>query len=79
MNAYTIVVRPLPIENGGGFMARVLEFDGCVADGETPKEALHELDDAAKSWILKTQELGFNIPEPGHPLFSEFGIIRAER
>ena len=64
MNAYTIVVTPLSSENGGGFLAEVLEFDGCIADGETPEEALHELGDAIRSWILTNQELGFDIPEP---------------
>lgn len=75
-NAYTILVTPISLEDGGGFMAKVLEFDGCMADGETPEEALQELDDAARSWILTTQDLGFSIPEPSHQLFP--GLIKKE-
>ena len=59
MNDYTVVVEPLSVEDGGGFIARVLEFDGCMADGETPEEALHELYDAARSWTLTIQDLKF--------------------
>ena len=32
---YPIVVEPLPIEDGGGFVATVPDLPGCMSDGET--------------------------------------------
>lgn len=57
----------IPEENGG-FSAELLEFPGCVAQGATADEALHNLEIAAKDWIKAMKDQGGSIPEPltGH-------------
>lgn len=51
-------------EEGGGFSAKILEFAGCVAEGETREEALDALERAAESWLEVALDLGQSIPEP---------------
>jgi predicted RNase H-like HicB family nuclease len=53
-----------PDADGRGYTAEVLEFPGCIAEGDTPQEAYANLEDTAKSWIETTLELGQDIPEP---------------
>ena len=48
----------------GGYSAELLEFPGCVAQGETTDEAYKNLEDAAESWIEACQETNQEIPEP---------------
>jgi predicted RNase H-like HicB family nuclease len=55
--------RVLVPEEGGGFSARILEFPGCIAEGETGDEALRALDRAAESWLDVALDLGHTIPE----------------
>jgi predicted RNase H-like HicB family nuclease len=51
-------------EEEGGFSAEILEFPGCFSGGDTLEEAMCNLDEAAKSWIEASLELGQEIPEP---------------
>jgi predicted RNase H-like HicB family nuclease len=51
-------------EPEGGFFAEILEFPGCVAEGETPDEAFHNLESIAESWIESCIEQGQDIPPP---------------
>ncbi|MAZ78251.1 MAG: toxin-antitoxin system HicB family antitoxin [Legionellaceae bacterium] len=60
---YPIIVRPLSEEDGGGFTAEVPDLPGCIADGKTIDEALHEVQDAMQSWIKSAQEFGDTIPK----------------
>ncbi len=46
------------------FIAEVPELAGCVADGETQKEALENVQVIVQEWIETATELGRNIPEP---------------
>lgn len=48
----------------GSYTAQILEFPGCVAEGETPNEAMNDLDEAASSWIEVAIEQNDTIPEP---------------
>ena len=43
---YPIVVEPLPIEEGGGFLATVPDLPGCMSDGTAPEEAVSNIQDA---------------------------------
>ena len=45
---YARIVVP---EADGTFSAKLLEFPGCFAQGETADEAIRNLEEAAKSWI----------------------------
>ncbi len=53
----------IPDENGF-FSAEIMEFPGCFAEGKTADEAMHNLEEAAKSWIEASLEQGHEIPEP---------------
>ena len=64
MSDYPFTVRPLSAEEGGGYLAEALDLNGCIADGETPEEATHNIQDAIESWIKTAQELGKEIPTP---------------
>ena len=54
----------IPDMEEGGFTAQILEFPGCLAEGETPDEAYKNLEVTAKGWINAALEMGQTIPEP---------------
>jgi predicted RNase H-like HicB family nuclease len=51
-------------DNDGTYTAEILEFPGCFAEGDTPDEAISDLDKAAASWIEAASEQNEDIPEP---------------
>jgi predicted RNase H-like HicB family nuclease len=53
----------IPNENDV-FSAEILEFPGCFAQGDTPNEAIDNLENAAVSWIVAAQEHEQDIPAP---------------
>ena len=61
---YEIDIRPLPPEDGGGFVAVAPELPGCRSDGETPEEALRNGYDAVACWIEAALEMGRRVPPP---------------
>ena len=61
---YPAVVRELDQADGGGYFVEVLDLAGCIADGETPEEALANAAEAVEEWIDAARELGRPIPEP---------------
>jgi antitoxin HicB len=63
---YPFTVRPLSNEEGGGYLAKAFDLSGCMADGETIEEAVHNLEDAVTSWIKTAEELKTPIPQPSH-------------
>lgn len=56
--------RRLIPDESGGFVASIHEFPGCVADGDTPEEALHNLDKAAASWLEAALSSGYEVRDP---------------
>jgi predicted RNase H-like HicB family nuclease len=54
----------LPDEETGTYAAEILEFPGCVAQGDTPEEAYRNLEEAAKGWIQAALDLDQDILEP---------------
>jgi antitoxin HicB len=64
VRAYEVVIRPLSVEDGGGFFASVPELPGCHSDGETPEEALANVYDGIGCWIEAMEEMGAHVPEP---------------
>ncbi len=64
LRGYGIRVFPVSPENGGGWAAIAPELPGCSACGDTPSEAMAELQDAIDSWIQVTREFGDYVPEP---------------
>ena len=61
---YPIVVEPLPLEEGGGFVATAPDLPGCMSDGETPEEAVANIQDAIEAWIEAARDLGHAVPKP---------------
>lgn len=61
---YSIIVEPLPVEDGGGFVATVPDLPGCMSDGESPEEAVVNVQDAIEAWIEAAKELGHEVPRP---------------
>lgn len=61
---YPILIAPLPPEDGGGFVATVPDLPGCMSDGETPEEAMHNVMDAIEEWIDASRMLGRDVPKP---------------
>lgn len=61
---YPIFIRPLSSEEGGGYLAEFPDLPGCIADGQTVEEALHQAEDALKAWLQTAKEFGDKIPKP---------------
>lgn len=61
---YPIIIEPLTKADGGGYAAIVPDLPGCMSDGETPDEALANVQDAIAAWIEAAEDLGHTVPEP---------------
>jgi antitoxin HicB len=61
---YPVLVTPLAAEDGGGFLATVPDLPGCMSDGETPQEAITNVQDAIESWLEAASDMGRAIPHP---------------
>ncbi len=62
---YPSVVVELSEEDGGGYAAYAPDLYGCMGDGETPAEAVADLQDAVLEWIDETKRMGRPVPAPG--------------
>jgi predicted RNase H-like HicB family nuclease len=51
-------------EEDGGYVADIPDLDACSAFGQTPEEALAELEIAKKAWLESAREAGRPIPPP---------------
>lgn len=65
---YRVVIEPLSQEDGGGYFATVPDLPGCMSDGETPEEAVANVQDAILCWIEAATELGREVPLPTRTL-----------
>lgn len=61
---YPFEIRPLTEDDGGGFLITFPDLPGCMADGETPEEAIREGRDAFNCWMAAHYEAGREIPVP---------------
>jgi predicted RNase H-like HicB family nuclease len=61
---YEIRVKPLPPDEGGGFLAWVPDLPGCMSDGHTPGEAIENASAAINEWIEEALRLDRAIPAP---------------
>ena len=60
---YPVSIRPLTKDEGGGYLAEFPDLPGCMADGETVEETIHEASDALHAWITTAKDFGDLIPE----------------
>lgn len=51
-------------EEDNTYIAEVPELSGCMADGPTAKDALHNVELIAQEWIDTARELGRPVPVP---------------
>lgn len=51
-------------EEDGGYIADIPDLDACSAFGETPIEALCEVEKAKQLWLEAARDEGKPIPEP---------------
>jgi len=65
---YPVVVRPLSERDGGGYLATAPDLPGCMSDGETPEEAIVNVQDAILTWIEAAEDLGHPVPPPSADL-----------
>jgi len=65
---YAVRIERLAENDGGVYLATVPDLPGCMSDGETPEEALKNVQDAIASWIEAAKEWKLDIPEPSPPL-----------
>lgn len=62
---YFVVIAPLSEEDGGGYLGWVPDLKGCMSDGDTPEEALANVESAIGEWIAECKRLGRAVPKPG--------------
>ena len=62
--SYKVLVEPLSVAEGGGYLATVPELPGCMSDGETPEQAIEHVHDAIIQWIDAAKSFGQPIPVP---------------
>ncbi len=56
-------------EEDGGYIADIPDLEACSAFGNTPAEALHELEIAKAAWLEAARAAGKPIPVPRyHPI-----------
>ncbi len=51
-------------EEDGGYIADIPDLESCSAFGNTPEEALAEVEKAKAAWLQAARETGKVIPEP---------------
>lgn len=54
----------IPEPESGTFTGRILEFPGCIAQGDSVEETYESLEEAARDWLIAAIDLGQEIPEP---------------
>lgn len=64
---YAVNIERLAENDGGGYLATVPELPGCMSDGDTPEEALKNVQEAISSWIEAAKEWGMEVPQPSPP------------
>ena len=61
---YNTILEQWDDGNGPYWVARVAELPHCMIHGDTPQEAVTELEDVKKEWIESNLKRGLKIPEP---------------
>ena len=62
MPKYSILIQYDSIDNI--YIASVPELKGCMAHGDTPEDAVREIQIALELWIETAVEYGDKLPEP---------------
>lgn len=62
MNKYETIIYWSDVD--GIYIAEMPELKGCIAHGDSPGEALKNIQDVAKEWLQLAKEKNWQIPEP---------------
>jgi antitoxin HicB len=64
---YPFEVRPLTVDEGGGYLISFLDFAECISDGDSVDEAIQNGQDALKATIgaLKAKKMSVPAPNSG--------------
>jgi antitoxin HicB len=73
---YTIILERWDEGESPYWVARVAELPHCMIHGDTPEEAIKELEGVKKDWIKSNLARGLNIPEPSPRKYSGKMILR---
>jgi antitoxin HicB len=61
---YNIILEPWDDGNGPYYVARVAELPHCMIHGNTPEQAIREIETVKREWIESNLKRGNKIPEP---------------
>ena len=61
---YSILLTPMPEEDGKGWYIEIPELKGCMSDGETIQQALEMIEDAKLGWLTVSLAHKHEIPLP---------------
>ncbi len=61
---YNIIVEMWDDGHGPYWVARIAELPHCLIHGDTPVEAIVEIEEVKRDWIKSNLERGLKIPEP---------------
>ena len=61
---YPFEVRPLSLDDGGGYLISFPDFAECISDGETVDEAISNGRDALKATIAALKAKNLAVPAP---------------
>jgi predicted RNase H-like HicB family nuclease len=61
-------------EEDGGYIADIPDLESCSAFGDTPEQALAEVELAKQAWLDAARQAGKPIPEPRYrPVIYQVG------
>jgi antitoxin HicB len=64
LSGYPFELRPLTVDEGGGFLISYPDFSECIADGETVEETIANGRAALAATIATLAARGFPVPAP---------------
>ncbi|PZN85762.1 MAG: type II toxin-antitoxin system HicB family antitoxin [Candidatus Methylumidiphilus alinenensis] len=64
MNEYKYPLEVFWDEGSEAFVCIAPDLPGCSAIGDTPQEAVHEIETAMRLWIQAAASLGRELPTP---------------
>ncbi|MCL2523711.1 MAG: type II toxin-antitoxin system HicB family antitoxin [Betaproteobacteria bacterium] len=64
LDDYPFEIRPLTLDEGGGFLISYPDFNKCMSDGETVEEAIANGRDALAGAIEALEHFGHPVPAP---------------
>jgi antitoxin HicB len=61
---YEVILRPLTVEEGGGWLATIPALPGCTGDGDSEMDAIEDVRLAALEWADAAISDGDTVPAP---------------